>query len=124
MKNITPYYSDGDLKTFEKLLLAKLDDANQEITMLQQAPPLIDNKPIRMPKSTVLKNSPPVSDSSLEEIVQQLILHQRDFIYEIQETLLRIKKRTYGICTQTKQLIPRDVMLISPMLTCYNLFNK
>ena len=109
-------YSDEELQEFKELILAKLEKANKEYELLM---------------SNVLNDdSNDVSDTSrsfnvleegnstlLKSESEHLAKRQLDFIKKLQAALVRIENKTYGICRETGELIPKDRLRAVPHTT-------
>jgi RNA polymerase-binding transcription factor DksA len=57
------------------------------------------------------------SDSMNREELGQLAARQEKFIQSLENALLRIKNKTYGICRGTGKLIPKERLKLVPHAT-------
>jgi RNA polymerase-binding transcription factor DksA len=57
------------------------------------------------------------SDTMSREEVAQLAARQEKFIQALENALLRIKNRTYGVCRVTGKLIPKERLRLVPHAT-------
>ena len=57
------------------------------------------------------------SEIEAKEEAAQLALRQQKFIENLQNALIRIKNKTYGICRVTGKLIPKERLLRVPHAT-------
>lgn len=109
-------YSDEELQEFKELILAKLSKAQ------------VDYEELRA--NVVNNGGNDVSDTSptfkvLEEGAQtlgkeqseHLAQRQLQFIKKLQAALIRIENKTYGICRETGELIPKDRLRAVPHAT-------
>jgi PRTRC genetic system protein E len=101
----TVRYPDDDLRNFKTLISNKIDTANEELKYLKIV--LIDrNRGIRVEDYEEMEPAE----------VEALIDRKKSFINELESALDRVKKKTYGICEETKQLIPKEILLQSPII--------
>ncbi len=113
--NTTPVrYSDEELEEFRTLIIGKLDKAKEELAFMEE-------QLSELSESTNNKNSADLfDDSSLHseiEMLSRMILRQQQFIRNLDAALLRIKNKTYGICTITGQLIDKKRLMLVPHAT-------
>lgn len=107
-------YSDAELEEFRTLILNKLEKAQQELDFMQsQLTELSDN--------ANSKNSADLfDDSSLHtdiEMLSRMITRQQQFVRNLEAALVRIKNKSYGICSVTGQLIDKKRLLLVPHAT-------
>ena len=109
-------YSDEELEEFKEIILKKLVKANNDLTLLTE--------------SYTISNDHDISDTSptfkvLEEGYQvfskeensKFAARQSKFIKALENALIRIENKTYGICRVTGKLIPKDRLRIVPHAT-------
>ncbi len=109
-------YSDAELEEFKQLILEKLEAAQREYDELRNS---ISNshgndvndtaptfKPLEEGASTLMKESQ-----------GQLAQRQMKFIQHLKAALIRIENKTYGICRETGELIPKERLRIVPHAT-------
>ncbi len=110
----TARYSDADLEEFRVLVENKLDTANQELSYLQEQ--ILE----------ITENSGDdhggdwMDDSSTNndiEFLNNMAIRQRKYIQDLENALIRIKNKTYGICLTTGQLIEKRRLLAVPTAT-------
>lgn len=93
-------YSDEDLRNFKTLISNKIDSANEKL------------KYFRIVKYDREKG---IKVEGYEELsvaeAQALIDRQKSFIAELESALDRVKKKTYGVCEETGELIPKEMLL-------------
>jgi PRTRC genetic system protein E len=94
------HYSDDDLRNFKTLISNKIDAANAELKYFNVV--LADRE-----KGIKIDG---FEDMRPDE-VKALIDRQQSFISELESALDRIKNKTYGICEETGELIPKEVLL-------------
>ncbi len=110
----TARYSDTDLEEFRVLVEQKLETANQELAYLQEQ--ILE----------ITENSGDdhggdwMDDSSTNndiEFLNNMAIRQRKYIQDLENALIRIKNKTYGICLVTGQLIEKRRLLAVPTAT-------
>jgi RNA polymerase-binding transcription factor DksA len=109
-------YSDDELEEFKAIILKKLEKAQNDLKLLTE--------------SYTISNDHDISDTSptfkvLEEGYQvfskeensKFAARQSKFIKALENALIRIENKTYGICRVTGKLIPKDRLRIVPHAT-------
>jgi DnaK suppressor protein len=109
-------YSDEELEEFRSIILNKLEKAHNDLKLLTE--------------SYTISNDHDISDTSptfkvLEEGYQvfskeensKFAARQSKFIKALDNALIRIENKTYGICRATGNLIPKDRLRIVPHAT-------
>jgi RNA polymerase-binding transcription factor DksA len=109
-------YSDEELEEFRTIILNKLEKAHNDLKLLTE--------------SYTISNDHDISDTSptfkvLEEGYQvfskeensKFAARQSKFIKALENALIRIENKSYGICRVTGTLIPKDRLRIVPHAT-------
>jgi DnaK suppressor protein len=109
-------YTDEELEEFKQIILKKLDKARNDLQILTE--------------SYTTGNEHDTNDTSptfkvLEEGYQvfskeensKFAARQEKFIKSLENALIRIENKTYGICRVTGKLIPKDRLRIVPHAT-------
>jgi RNA polymerase-binding transcription factor DksA len=109
-------YSDEELEEFRIIILNKLEKAHNDLKLLTE--------------SYTISNDHDISDTSptfkvLEEGYQvfskeensKFAARQSKFIKALENALIRIENKSYGICRVTGNLIPKDRLRIVPHAT-------
>lgn len=109
-------YKDEELKEFKVLLLNKLEDAKKELNNLQSAI-LNANEHGTDDTASTFKMLEDGSDTLAKEEASQLAQRQRKFIEQLENALVRIENKTYGICRVTGKLIPKERLRAVPHTT-------
>ena len=109
-------YKDDELKEFKELILHKLEDARKELNNLQSAL-LNSNEHGTDDTASTFKMLEDGSDTLAKEEAGQLALRQRKFIEQLENALVRIENKTYGICRVTGKLIPKERLRAVPHTT-------
>jgi RNA polymerase-binding protein DksA len=109
-------YSDKDLKEFEDLILVKLAQAKSDLEELKQS---LSHEGDNSTDDTspTFKMMEDGNDTMSREEVAQLASRQEKFIQALENALLRIKNKTYGVCRVTGKLIPKERLRLVPHAT-------
>ena len=116
MSDTTVRYSDEELEEFRDLIMQKLDKARKEHDLLVDAFSHKDGNNTEDTSPTFKLMEDGAEVSSKEEI-GQLAARQKKFILSLENALLRIQNKTYGICRVTGQLIPKERLRAVPHAT-------
>ena len=109
-------YSDSDLKEFEELIHSKLEQARSDFDQLQRSLSYeADNR--TEDTAPTFKMMEDGSDTMSREETAQLAARQRKFIMNLENALLRIKNKTYGVCRVTGKLIAKERLRLVPHAT-------
>ncbi len=109
-------YSDNDLKEFQALIEEKLAVARENYDELQRALSHSDDNTTDDTAPT-FKMMEDGSETMSREETAQLAARQQKFIVSLENALLRIKNKTYGICRVTGKLIPKARLRLVPHAT-------
>jgi RNA polymerase-binding transcription factor DksA len=109
-------YSDSDLKEFEDLIHAKLKQARSDFDQLQRSLSYEDDNRTEDTAPT-FKMMEDGSDTMSREETAQLAARQQKFIMNLENALLRIKNKTYGLCRVTGKLIAKERLRLVPHAT-------
>ncbi len=109
-------YSDKDLQEFEVLINEKLTQASADLDELRQS---LSHEGDNSTDDTspTFKMMEDGNDTMSREEVAQLAARQEKFIVSLENALLRIKNKTYGICRVTGKLIPKERLRLVPHAT-------
>ena len=109
-------YSDQDLKEFEDLIHEKLASAREDLDQLQRSLSHSDDNSTEDTAPT-FKMMEDGSETMSREETAQLAARQQKFIQSLENALLRIKNKTYGVCRVTNKLIPKERLRLVPHAT-------
>ena len=109
-------YSDNDLQEFQALIEEKLAVARENYDELQRALSHSDDNTTDDTAPT-FKMMEDGSETMSREETAQLAARQQKFIQSLQNALLRIKNKTYGVCRVTGKLIPKERLRLVPHAT-------
>ena len=107
-------YSDADLEEFRILIETKLERAEKHLAELQE-------QILEITENTSDEHGGDwVDDSSINndvEMLNNMAIRQRMHIQDLDNALVRIKNKSYGICSITGQLIDKRRLLAVPTTT-------
>ena len=106
-------YSDNDLQEFQALIEEKLAVARENYDELQRALSHSDDNTTDDTAPT-FKMMEDGSETMSREETAQLAARQQKFIVNLENALLRIKNKTYGICRVTGSSFPSAPALGAP----------
>ena len=109
-------YSDKDLKEFEDLIHEKLASAREDLDQLQRSLSHRDDNSTEDTAPT-FKMMEDGSETMSREETAQLAARQQKFIQSLENALLRIKNKTYGVCRVTNKLILKERLRLVPHAT-------
>jgi len=119
MAEQTPHkerYSDEDLAEFKKLILDKIEKAQKQLDLYEDA--------YRNGSSNDTEDTAPTfksfddgSNTLSKEANSQLAIRQGKFIRDLKNALIRIENKTYGICRDTGKLIRKERLILVPHAT-------
>ena len=109
-------FSDAELKEFEDLINKKLEQARSDFDQLQRSLSYEDDNRTEDTAPT-FKMMEDGSDTMSREETAQLAARQRKFIMNLENALLRIKNKTYGVCRVTGKLIAKERLRLVPHAT-------
>lgn len=110
-------YTDAELKEFETLINGKLDKARSEFKILKET---LNRNNDEGTDSTSGGNTKVLEDgaeTAEKENLSQLAARQLKYITNLENALIRIKNGTYGICSVTGKLIPKERLIAVPHTT-------
>lgn len=109
-------YSDNELEEFRDIINEKLTNARRELATLQ-AQMTAANEHGTDDTASTFKILEDGSDSLAKEEAGQLASRQKKFIEQLENALVRIENKTYGICRVTGKLIPKERLRAVPHTT-------
>lgn len=108
-------YSDSDLEEFKALIEGKLAEARKDLELLTAAISHDNNG--TDDTSPTFKMMEDGSDTLSREETSQLAARQEKFINSLNNALIRIKNKTYGVCRETGKLISKERLRVVPHAT-------
>ena len=109
-------YTEKELAEFRALIVSKLDQARKDYDLLKNTLCHTDDHGTD-DTSPTFKALEDGSDVLTREETAQLALRQEKFIQNLQNALVRIQNKTYGICRVTGKLIPKERLMRVPHAT-------
>ena len=115
-KDTRTRYNDKELTEFKEIIVSKLNEAKTDYDLLKQTLTNTDNHGTddTSPTFKLLEDG---SDILSKEEVAQLASRQEKYIVSLQNALVRIQNKTYGICRVTGKLIPKERLRSVPHAT-------
>jgi RNA polymerase-binding transcription factor DksA len=109
-------YSDQELKEFKELILKKLEEATKDLELLRNTLSHKDDHGTddTSPTFKLLEDG---SDVLSKEETSHLANRQEKFIQNLQNALIRVENKTYGICRVTGKLISKERLRSVPHAT-------
>ncbi len=109
-------YSDKELQEFKEIILQRLKETKENYDQLKKYFTNEDANGIDDTSPTFKMIEDGSGVMTKEEIEQQLARLEK-FMIDLQNALLRIENKTYGICTVTGKLIPKERLKLVPHAT-------
>ena len=109
-------YSDEQLEEFRQIILKKIEKAEQDLEILRET---FANDKGNGTDDTApqFKSFEEGSQTMSKEANAQLASRQERFIRDLNNALLRIENKTYGICRETGKLIEPERLRLVPHAT-------
>lgn len=106
-------YSDEHLAEFEVMIKEKLTDAKLQLEDLKEQLTELNNSGDENRAGTFDDGA----SNWQREHLSKLAARQQKFIRNLEYALVRIKNKTYGICTATGVLISKERLMLVPHAT-------
>lgn len=110
-------YSEEELKEFEVLIHKKLDKARDEYRILKETLNRNNDEGTDATSGGNTKVLEDGAETAEKENLSQLAARQQKYIMNLENALVRIKNGTYGICSVTGKLIPKERLIAVPHTT-------
>lgn len=109
-------FTDEELQEFKDLILRKLQEARDDLKLLTEAYTSKNDNDTNdtSPSFKVLEEGSQVLS---KEENSQLAARQQKFIRDLENALIRIENKTYGICRVTGKLISKERLKSVPHAT-------
>ena len=109
-------YSDGELEEFKEIILRKLANAKEDLVLLTEAYSNQSDHDTNdtSPTFKVLEEGQQVLS---KEENSRLAARQERFISNLENALIRIDNKSYGICRATGKLISKERLRAVPHAT-------
>ena len=109
-------YSAKELEEFKQIILAKIESAEDDLRVLRAATANDSDNGTEDTSPTFKQFEEGSTTLSKEENIK-LAERQAKFILHLNNALLRIKNKTYGICRVTGKLIAKERLNLVPHAT-------
>jgi len=109
-------YSKNELDDFRKIILAKIESAQDDLDVLRSATANDSDNGTEDTSPTFKQFEEGSSTLSKEENIK-LAERQAKFIRNLNNALIRIENKTYGICRVTGKLIAKERLKLVPHAT-------
>ncbi len=109
-------YSASELEEFRQIILAKIESAEDDLRVLRAATANDSDNGTEDTSPTFKQFEEGSTTLSKEENIK-LAERQAKFILHLNNALLRIKNKTYGICRITGKLIAKERLNLVPHAT-------
>ena len=109
-------YSANELEGFRQIILAKIESAEDDLRVLRAATANDSDNGTEDTSPTFKQFEEGSTTLSKEENIK-LAERQAKFILHLNNALLRIKNKTYGICRATGKLIAKERLNLVPHAT-------
>jgi len=116
-QDIKVRYSDADLEEFKAIILEKLETAKAEYNTLREVVMQYGSNDIEDTSPSFKTVEDDGANQLSKEEASQLAQRQYKFIQNLEAALVRIENKTYGICRETGQLIPKERLRLVPHAT-------
>ena len=109
-------YTKDELEEFRKIILAKIESAQDDLDVLRSATANDSDNGTEDTSPTFKQFEEGSSTLSKEENIN-LAERQAKFIRNLNNALIRIESKTYGICRITGKLIAKERLTLVPHAT-------
>lgn len=109
-------YSDDDLAEFKSLILNKIENAQHQLELYEDAYKNGSSNDTE-DTSPTFKSFDEGSSTLSKEANSQLAIRQEKFIRDLKNALVRIENKTFGICRVTGKLIQEERLKLVPHAT-------
>jgi len=110
-------YSEDELNEFATLIHKKLDKAKDEYKILKETLNRNNDEGTDATSGGNTKVLEDGAETAEKENLSQLAARQQKYIMNLENALIRIKNGTYGICSVTGKLIPKERLIAVPHTT-------
>jgi DnaK suppressor protein len=109
-------YTESELQEFKVIILKKIETAKEDLALIRSSY-MNDSNNGTDDTSPTFKAFEEGSETMSKESNVQLAIRQEKFIRDLQNALLRIENKTYGICRVTGKLIQKERLKLVPHAT-------
>ena len=115
-KSVSKRYSDTELVKFKKIILKKMESAQEDLKLLKDSYSNASSNGTDDTYSS-FKSFEEGSQTLSKESNTMLAARQEKFIRDLQNALIRVENKTYGICRETGKLISKKRLVLVPHAT-------
>ena len=109
-------YSDAELQEFKEIILKKIKTAEEDLALIRSSYKNDSNNGTD-DTSPTFKAFEEGSETMSKEANVKLAIRQEKFIRDLNNALLRIENKNYGICRVTGKLIQKERLKLVPHAT-------
>jgi RNA polymerase-binding transcription factor DksA len=109
-------YSDSELAEFQEIINNKLSEAKKDLDLLKGSLSHSDDNGTD-DTGAAFKMMEDGSETLSREETAQLAARQEKFILNLENALIRIQNKTYGLCRVTGKLIKKERLKLVPHAT-------
>ena len=109
-------YSDNELQEFQEIINSKLMEARKDLELLKGSLSHSDDNGTD-DTGAAFKMMEDGSETLSREETAQLAARQEKFILNLENALVRIQNKTYGLCRVTGKLIKKERLKLVPHAT-------
>jgi len=112
--HVTNRYSDEELESFRQVIIKKYQEAKSELEDLRGQ--IVDlSESMESDFGTdYIDDSSAVNEL---ELMNNMAIRKRNYIQDLENAMIRVKNKTYGICSVTGELIDRKRLMAVPTTT-------
>tara|TARA_Y100000766_G_C18480150_1_gene399628 strand:+ start:68 stop:451 length:384 start_codon:yes stop_codon:yes gene_type:complete len=115
-KSVSKRYSDSELEKFKKIILKKMESAQNDLKLLKDSYSNASSNGTDDTYSS-FKSFEEGSQTLSKESNTMLAARQEKFLRDLQNALIRVENKTYGICRETGKLISKKRLILVPHAT-------
>jgi len=111
-------YSDKDLSEFREIIHEKLKKIEIDLTFLFESFYNVSNNGIDDTSPSFKQMLEEGGGILSKDNISNLISRKKRDVEELKQALVRIENKSYGFCTKTNGLIPKERLRLVPHATC------
>ncbi|MEI6865223.1 TraR/DksA C4-type zinc finger protein [Flavicella sp.] len=115
-ENVRAQFCEDDLNEFKEIIFKKIARAQEDLDILNDAYKNDSNNGTE-DTSPTFKAFEEGAETVAKEANVQLAIRQEKFIRDLNNALLRIENKTYGVCRVTGKLIQKERLRLVPHAT-------
>lgn len=106
-------YSDEELEEFRDMIEKKLDEARKQLDLLREQLTEL-NETGETSRAGTFEDG---ASNWQREQISKLASRQQSFIRDLENALVRVRNKTYGVCSVTGKLIEKKRLMLVPHAT-------